>query len=69
MGLDPNETLVSQVMTPNPSCVSPIASAMVALKTMVSGQFRHLPVADKGHGKQVYYALICTHAHASRWVT
>ncbi len=43
-------TEVSFVMTPNPSCVSPQTSALVALKAMVSGKFRHLPVADHGRG-------------------
>lgn len=33
-------------MTPNPSCVASHESAIDALKKMVSGQFRHLPVTD-----------------------
>ena len=53
-GLDPNRTIVTDVMTPNPSCVTPVTSATVALKKMVLGQFRHLPVADNGSGKRVY---------------
>ncbi|KAF0697922.1 Aste57867_11419 [Aphanomyces stellatus] len=47
-GLDPISTIACDVMTPNPSCVSPRACAIEALEQMVSGQFRHLPVADNG---------------------
>jgi len=47
-GLDPNTTRVSAVMTPDPSCVAQNTSAMVALRTMVTERFRHLPVADDG---------------------
>ncbi|RLN37847.1 hypothetical protein BBJ28_00000477 [Nothophytophthora sp. Chile5] len=46
VGKDPSSTRVHEVMTPNPSCVSANASAIDALKQMISGQFRHLPVAD-----------------------
>ncbi|KAK1947867.1 CBS domain-containing protein CBSCBSPB3 [Phytophthora citrophthora] len=46
VGRDPNRTLAHEVMTPDPSCVSVNASAIDALKTMISGQFRHLPVTD-----------------------
>ncbi|EQC26254.1 hypothetical protein SDRG_15915 [Saprolegnia diclina VS20] len=48
MGLDPETTLVVDVMTLNPSCVSPRACAIEALEQMISGQFRHLPVAENG---------------------
>ncbi|GLD95160.1 hypothetical protein PINS_up003785 [Pythium insidiosum] len=46
LGKDPKTTRVSEVMTPNPLCVESSASAIDALNKMVSGQFRHLPVAD-----------------------
>lgn len=46
LGLNPKVTRARDVMTPNPSCVSVHASATDALKKMISGQFRHLPVAD-----------------------
>ncbi|KAG7382311.1 hypothetical protein PHYPSEUDO_005043 [Phytophthora pseudosyringae] len=46
VGRDPNTTLAHEVMTPDPSCVSANASAIDALKKMISGQFRHLPVTD-----------------------
>jgi signal-transduction protein with cAMP-binding, CBS, and nucleotidyltransferase domain len=54
VGRDPAKTLAHEVMTPDPSCVSANASAIDALKTMISGQFRHLPVTDndKGAGKE-----------------
>jgi CBS domain-containing protein len=48
MGLDPDNTPVSAVMTPEPSCVTPTTGAMVALRTMVDRHFRHLPVAADG---------------------
>ena len=50
VGRDPNTTLAHEVMTPDPSCVPANASAIDALKTMISGQFRHLPVTDNGKG-------------------
>lgn len=46
--LDPQSTNVSSIMTSNPRCVSRSASATDALKTMVDGRFRHLPVVDHG---------------------
>lgn len=48
----PSLTRVSDVMTPNPSCVSVHASAIDALKKMTTGQFRHLPVADNEKGER-----------------
>lgn len=50
MGKNPKLTRVCDVMTPNPSCVASNASAIDALKKMVSGQFRHLPVTDNEKG-------------------
>ncbi|CEG50467.1 myosin-like protein [Plasmopara halstedii] len=46
VGRDPCTTLAFEVMTPDPSCVSASSSAIDALKMMISGQFRHLPVTD-----------------------
>ena len=45
-GLDPNETVLSQVMTPNPETVAPHENALQALHRMHDGGFRHLPVVD-----------------------
>ncbi|TMW68594.1 hypothetical protein Poli38472_006062 [Pythium oligandrum] len=46
LGRNPKVTRVSDVMTPNPHCVTSDASAIDALEKMVAGHFRHLPVAD-----------------------
>nr|CCA15731.1 myosinlike protein putative [Albugo laibachii Nc14] len=46
MGRDPKMFRVCEVMTPNPSCVAPNANPIDALNKMISGKFRHLPVAD-----------------------
>ncbi|KAI8812744.1 hypothetical protein BJ742DRAFT_551735 [Cladochytrium replicatum] len=45
-GLNPSDTPVSRIMTPNPVSVSAQASATDALNKMVAGHFRHLPVVD-----------------------
>lgn len=50
MDKNPKLTRVCDVMTPNPLCVASNASAIDALKKMVSGQFRHLPVTDNEKG-------------------
>ena len=44
--LDASSTNVSKVMTPNPTCVSLLDSAMDAMTAMVENHFRHLPVVD-----------------------
>lgn len=44
VGVDPDVTAVSEVMTPNPTSVSTGDSAMEALGIMVERHFRHLPV-------------------------
>lgn len=41
-GLDPRNTPVSQIMTPNPMVTRDTTSATDALQTMVSRGFRHL---------------------------
>ncbi len=46
MGLDPDATALSQVMTPNPETVGPHDNAIEALHRMHDGGFRHLPVVD-----------------------
>lgn len=45
--LNPATSAVSEVMTPNPTCVGMADSAMEALAIMVENHFRHLPVVDK----------------------
>ncbi|KAG0243846.1 hypothetical protein BGX31_010170 [Mortierella sp. GBA43] len=42
-GLDTHTTLISQVMTKNPFCVTTDTNATEALNKMVNGGFRHLP--------------------------
>ena len=47
-GRDPNKTFVREVMTPNPDTVSSDTTAIVALRLMQDGGYRHLPVVDGG---------------------
>ncbi|SMH57974.1 CBS domain-containing protein [Azospirillum agricola] len=47
-GLDPDRTRVGEVMTAEPTTVSPDQSVMHALHLMHEGGFRHLPVAERG---------------------
>ena len=48
-GLDPNATLVTQVMTRNPQCIGPEVKVADAVLIMIERGFRHLPiVADDG---------------------
>jgi len=45
-GLDPNDTALGGVMTPNPDTVAPNDSAFEALRQMSERGYRHLPVVD-----------------------
>ena len=45
-GLDPDKTEISNVMTPNPDCLSPDDSPNSALELMSNRGYRHLPVLD-----------------------
>ncbi|EFJ18044.1 hypothetical protein SELMODRAFT_32029, partial [Selaginella moellendorffii] len=47
-GLKPEETCVSSVMTRNPVYIPSDALADHALRKMIRGKFRHLPVVDNG---------------------
>ena len=47
-GLDPDKTLLREIMTPNPDTVSSDTTAIVALRLMQDGGYRHLPVVDGG---------------------
>lgn len=42
--LDPQKTLVTEVMTPNPQCVGPETRVSDAVLMMLERGFRHLPV-------------------------
>ncbi len=46
VGLDPDTTLVSSVMTPDPDTLAPDDTAHQALSMMRSAGYRHLPVVD-----------------------
>ena len=45
-GLDPEKTLLVEVMTPDPDRVSADTAAIEALRLMQDGDYRHLPVVD-----------------------
>ena len=45
---DPDGTLLETVMTANPECVGPEATAIDALRCMNEGGFRHLPIVKDG---------------------
>ncbi len=45
-GLDPDKTLLREVMTPDLDTVSSDTTAIDALRLMQDGDYRHLPVVD-----------------------
>ncbi len=45
-GLDPDDTALGGVMTPNPDTVAPNDTALDALRRMSECGYRHLPVLD-----------------------
>jgi CBS domain-containing protein len=47
-GLDPDKTLLREIMTPNPDMVSSDTTAIDALRLMQDGDYRHLPIVDGG---------------------
>lgn len=47
-GLDPNEITMAEVMTPNPTTISPDKPFTDALEIMHGGQYRHVPVVENG---------------------
>lgn len=47
-GLRPEQTVVSKIMTRNPTFVTSDSLAIEALQKMVQGKFRHLPVVENG---------------------
>ena len=46
VGLDPDDTVLGRVMTPNPDTVTPNDTALEALRKMGEHGYRHLPVVD-----------------------
>lgn len=49
-GLNPDDTVLGRVMTPNPDTVAPNSTALEALRRMTECGYRHLPVVD---GEQI----------------
>jgi CBS domain-containing protein len=49
-GLDPDDTVLGRVMTPNPDTAAPNSTALEALRRMTECGYRHLPVVD---GEQI----------------
>lgn len=47
-GLDPTDTLVSKVMSPDPVCVTPSTTLEEARALVTTKRIRHLPVVDDG---------------------
>ncbi|CAL9092613.1 unnamed protein product [Musa acuminata var. zebrina] len=47
-GLDPEKTIISNIMTRNPTFVMPDTLAIEALQKMIQGKFKHLPVVENG---------------------
>ena len=47
-GKNPATVPLRDVMTPNPTTITPSRTAIDALRLMWDGGFRHLPVTDKG---------------------
>lgn len=47
-GRDPTKTKVSEVMTPDPLCVSPSTTVEEAMGIITDRRFRHLPVVENG---------------------
>ena len=47
-GLDLDETIVREVMTPEPDTIKSDAMAVEALRHMQDGGYRHLPVVEDG---------------------
>ena len=46
--LDPKQTTLAQIMTPNPLCVSPQTKVSDAVLLMIERGFRHLPIVGPG---------------------
>ena len=45
-GLDPDDTVLGGVMTPNPDTIAPNDTSLEALRKMSERGYRHLPVVD-----------------------
>jgi CBS domain-containing protein len=47
-GKNAAETLLAEVMTPDPDYIPPGKTAIEALRLMEDGRYRHLPIVDDG---------------------
>lgn len=47
-GLDPAQTTLAEVMTPNPDTMTPRHTAIEALRLMQDARCRHLPIVHEG---------------------
>ena len=43
-----HNTTLSELMTPDPDCITPGKTAIEALRLMEEGRYRHLPIIDEG---------------------
>lgn len=64
--LRPDQTLVSKIMTRNPTFVASDTSALDALQKMVQGKFRHLPVVENGEVIAILDITKCLYDAISR---
>ena len=48
VGLDPSSTMVSEVMTKDPCCLSPTTTVGDAMELITKRRFRHLPIVENG---------------------
>jgi CBS domain-containing protein len=62
-GLDPNKTLVAQVMTPNPITISAETTVEEAMGIMTEKRCRHLPIVDAHRRVQGIISI----GDATRW--
>ena len=47
-GLNPSSTKISEVMTKDPFCISPLTTVGEAMEVVTKRRFRHLPIVENG---------------------
>ena len=52
-GKNPREVTVSEVMTPDPKCLTPETSIVEAFNLIQEGRFRHVPIVEEGRLKGI----------------
>lgn len=60
-GVDPATTKISDVMTPDPFCISSTTSVGEAMELVTGRRFRHLPVVENGKVRAVISSGDLTH--------